>query len=175
MATRAESEWVSSQEELAKRLGCHSRSFPRWRRNFTDAPKPRQNGDHSVREWCEFFATHPEIQLDIAQDHSLLLDNAIKEKKDRLLAIKVAEAEHSVIPLADVEAWLADKIDQQRQILRTGLRGLMPKIRGLEIPKMIEKGDEFLDQVQQPICSLADQLAKLRSQQSTSPAADVEA
>jgi len=55
-------EWVSSYEQLGEVLDCHRASFPRWRRDYPDCPKPRQDGKHSVGAWREFFNAHPEIR-----------------------------------------------------------------------------------------------------------------
>lgn len=55
-------EWVSSYEQLGEVLGCHRASFPRWRRSYSDCPKARQDGCHSVAAWRTFFAAHPEIR-----------------------------------------------------------------------------------------------------------------
>jgi len=53
----------SAIDSLAKILGCHHHSLPRWKKDFPDAPRPRHNGEHSVTAWRKFFAAHPEIKL----------------------------------------------------------------------------------------------------------------
>ena len=54
--------WVSSDERLGQIFGHHRASFPRWRREYPDAPKPRANGDHNVEAWREWFAKHSELK-----------------------------------------------------------------------------------------------------------------
>ena len=64
LANLAAKLWVSSDERLGIIFGHHRNSFPRWRKDHTDAPRPRANGHHSVEAWREWFAAHPEIQSD---------------------------------------------------------------------------------------------------------------
>jgi hypothetical protein len=56
--------WVSSDERLAAIFGHHRRSFSQWRKDHTDAPRPRADGSHNVEAWREWFAKHPEIKSD---------------------------------------------------------------------------------------------------------------
>lgn len=54
--------WAPSDERLGRIFGHHRMSFSRWRREHTDAPRPRANGDHSVPAWRKWFDAHPEIK-----------------------------------------------------------------------------------------------------------------
>jgi len=78
--------WVSSDQRLSKIFGHHRMSFSRWRKEHDDAPRPRDNGDHSVEAWRKWFAAHPEIQSDeppSAQKLALQIET-LREQLDRI-------------------------------------------------------------------------------------------
>lgn len=155
-------EWVSSQEQLGKVFKCHSHSFPRWRKQHEDAPRPRQNGDHSVPAWQDFFKRHPEIELELFAEQKYSLENRVLEAKAETLELKLARERGESMDIAEMEAWLADKIDQQRQILRGAGRQFLPQLDGLAIPQMVERWEKFLEVVQKPLQALGLQLKKIR-------------
>jgi hypothetical protein len=154
-------QWVSSYEDLAQIIGCHSHSFPRWKKKHPDAPRPRQNGGHSVSAWREFFSRHPDIGIEVEVERKNFLENRIREEKLADLVLTNAHKRDELIEITKVEAWLADKIEQQRQLLQQIYeRDLPSKLEGLRVPQIIEKMIEARNRIQKPMQELARQLAR---------------
>jgi hypothetical protein len=61
LASGPEPEFVGSYEELGAMFGPHRASFPRFRRDYPDAPRAASNGKHSVAAWRKFFSEHPQL------------------------------------------------------------------------------------------------------------------
>jgi hypothetical protein len=154
-----QSNWVQSYEQLAQIIGCHHHSFPRWTKKHLDAPAKRQNGQHSVSAWREFFQRHPDIGIEVECERKSFLENRIREEKLEALVTENAKLRGALIELSQVEAWLSDKIEQQRQLLQQVYeRDLPAKLEGLRVPQIVEKMIEARNRIQKPMQELARQL-----------------
>ncbi len=143
------SEWVKSYAELAKFFGCHHHSFPRWKKDFPDAPRPRHNGDHSVSAWRKFFAAHPEIKLR-AEAGTTKHDLEIERLRQQCRRIAFANdvAEKKVIPLADAQHVLITLAEHLKGLLRTSLEDdLPPLLAGLSAPAIRVHMKELNDRI----------------------------
>lgn len=50
--------WLSSMDALGKALGVTRQTIDQWKKQFHDAPSPRQNGGHSLEQWQAFVNRH---------------------------------------------------------------------------------------------------------------------
>lgn len=81
----APAEWVSSDQKLGELFGHHRASFPRWRRKYPDAPRPRANGEHSVPAWRDWFEKHPEVRTENpGEEREELLLEQLRQKCRRI-------------------------------------------------------------------------------------------
>jgi hypothetical protein len=149
-------EWVSSQAGLAVRFGCHAHSFPRWRKSYPDAPRARQNGEHSVLAWREFFGRHPEIRLEPALGSEAAADRG--ELEARLLRIKIASAQFAFevekgqytanVVLSQRLALLAsEQLALLRQKLENGFPGLVAGLEPGQRAELRAMGRELVDEL----------------------------
>src|SRR5881396_996619 len=100
-----ERKWVKSFSELGQIVGRHHHSFSRWARRHRDAPKPRQNGDHCVAAWREFFERHPEIKLEAPESSGAraILEMEKLRQQTRRIALANDVTEKKLIPLAHAQ------------------------------------------------------------------------
>jgi hypothetical protein len=124
-------EWVSSDAKLSALFGPHRASFPRFRREHQDAPRPRANGDHSVSAWRAFFAAHPELlgKCDQAKTLSRLeTRDAIEAEDLRKKKFDNDRKEGLYLPRASTSATLGDLAQLQKSTLRSALEDELPPI-----------------------------------------------
>lgn len=127
--------FVNSYEELSAIFGPHRASFPRFRRDYKDAPKPKANGKHSVDAWKKFFERHPECLVKTSSsvsgpEKSKLEAEKVREQV-RKLKIENDIREGLYLPRSEVEAWLMDRVQQLRDRLTAKLKNeLPPKLVG---------------------------------------------
>lgn len=151
----ASPEWVRSYKELGEIFHCHHHSFPRWTKKHLDAPLPRQNGDHSVAAWREFFEQHPEIKLDQSAAEKLELDLRIARSKAEDIEIDLAIKKKEYRKVSEFETWLVDKIEQQKLLLSQKLKNeLPPKLVGLRAPEIAGKMEPMIAEICQVLQGL---------------------
>lgn len=126
-------DWVSSYEALGKLFGCHSHSFPRWKKLHADAPKPRHNGQHSTEAWRAFFAAHPEIQLaaaPAANKGDLEVERLKLQIKDLQFdyALKVGQ----YVLSTDAASWASEMVSEFRKVIESIPGSLAPDIVGVQ-------------------------------------------
>ena len=124
-------DWVSSDAKLSQLFGPHRASFPRFRKQYADAPRPRPNGDHSTSAWRAFFASHPEALDKAGQDKTL----SRLETKDAIEAEKLREKKFNndlkeglYLPKAETAAALRDLGELQKSTMRTALEDDLPPV-----------------------------------------------
>jgi hypothetical protein len=128
-------EWVSSDAKLGEVLGHHRASFPRWRREFSDAPRPRDNGEHNVGQWRKFFQGHPEIKSDAGPVEKAALEIEKLRQQCRRIKFDNDVADKKFLPLDRAVADVADLAESLKASLRTKLEDdLPPLLAGLPAP-----------------------------------------
>ena len=151
--TPAQTEWVSSYEQLGRILGLHRASFPRIRRDKPDAPKPRANGDHNVNAWREFLAAHPEIQCRSEASGPAKSDLEIEKLKEQCRRLKFENDREAGLYLlkSEVNDWLIETIETIKAKLPAKLLNeLPPKLEGLRAAEIAAK----LEPIIAEICAL---------------------
>ena len=128
--TSPPAEWVSSYEALGSIFGPHRASFPRFRKQFPDAPKPRANGDHHVPAWRKFFEAHPEL-LDKSETPALdalrLKDEKIREQIRRI-KFENEVREGQFLPRDKTLAQIKDLAELLKSKLRSALEDELPPL-----------------------------------------------
>ena len=127
----AETEFVSSDSKLSKIFGPHRASFPRFRKHYPDAPKPRANGDHSVEAWRKFFADHPEALGKTEQTKALSnleVKEAIEQEKLRERKFKNDQREGKYLPKAATLQAIRDLAELLKTKLRSALEDELPPL-----------------------------------------------
>lgn len=142
-------EWVSD-ERLGEIFGPHRASFPRWRKEFADAPRPRANGGHSVSQWKEFFGRHPELLERSGMSgaaKALKLKEEILEEELRDLRRDNDEADGLLLDRAETEAWLVARLAQVNELLRTEFRNELVKWEGLKGTEIWARSEGFIRRI----------------------------
>lgn len=150
-------EWVGSREALAKEIGCHPNSIPRWLKQFAadpDAPRlKRANGDYHVPTWravLEKYAVN--IAAAAEQDAGEMSMSEIKrlQEIEKLDALRRARArdEGCTYDAGAVSTWIASKADHIKQVLTQRLRNeLPPKLAGLTAAEIGHRLDSVINEV----------------------------
>lgn len=124
-------QWVSSDHKLSQIFGPHRASFPRFRRQHPDAPKPRPNGDHNVNAWRTFFAAHPDLLGKAEQKKAISsgeVREAIEAEKLRERKFKNDQREGKYLPKEATLAALRDLAELLKANLRTALEDELPPL-----------------------------------------------
>lgn len=131
-------EWVSSYEALGEILGCHRASFPRWRRIYEEAPKPRANGDHSVDAWRQFFKQHPEIRgaADMTVEMQQLELEEMRQRVRKILFNNDVR-EGSFTPNAKFAAWITKVVAEAKALLRQKFEHELPGYTAKQEPAQV--------------------------------------
>jgi len=143
------SEWVKSYAELARVFGCHHHSFPRWKKDFADGPKPRHNGGHSTAAWRKFFADHPEIKLP-AEAGTTKYDLEIEKLRQecRRITFENDVAEDKYIAKGVVGPALRNVSLHQRAVLQHKLERELPtKLVGLTTIEILAHMQATVDEI----------------------------
>jgi len=148
---------VGSREALAKELGCHPNSIPRWLKQFAtdeDAPRlKRANGDYHVPTWRKLLEKYAiNIAAAAEQDAGEMSMHEIKrlQEIEKLDALRRARArdEGRTYDATAVSTWIATKADQIKQVLTQRLRNeLPPKLAGLTAAEIGHRLDAVINEI----------------------------
>lgn len=134
-ASGALADWVSSDAKLGEIFKHHRASFPRWRKEFPDAPRPRDNGDHNVAQWKKFFEAHPEIRSDAGPASKAMVQEEILREQCRRIKFNNDVAEKKFILLDRATSDVTGLAESLKATLRTKLEDeLPPLLAGLPAP-----------------------------------------
>lgn len=143
-------EWVSSYAHLGEIVGLHRASFPRIRRDKPDAPKPRDNGDHSVSAWRAFLAAHPDIQCRSEASWPGKSELEIEKLKQQCRRIRFENdlREDLYLLKSDVDGWLVETIEAIKAKLAAKLLNeLPPKLEGLRAAEIAAKLEPIIAEI----------------------------
>jgi hypothetical protein len=146
------SEWVSSYAQLGKIVGLHRASFPRIRRDNPDAPKPRDNGDHSVSAWRAWLEAHTEIQCrsEASAPSKSKLEEEKLRQQCRRLKFENDRAAGLYLLKSDVDGWLMETVEKLKAKLSAKLLNeLPPKLEGLRAAEIAAKIEPIIAEIVQ--------------------------
>lgn len=163
--TEAGPEFVRSYEELGAIFGPHRASFPRFRKQFKDAPKAKANGLHSVPEWRQFFTRHPECLVKaIAAGEADAVPGSrrakIEDEQWRKLKIANDHRDGILISKSEVGGKLRTLAETQRGICRQKLENeypaLIPGLTPEQRAELRKRGKELVDDLAKRMQRLVD-------------------
>ena len=148
--------FAKTMVRLAEVLGCSRRSIQKWRKEYPDAPKPRANSTHDIREWREFMERNALKGMG-GDDEGAQEELSERELKARKLMVEIEIKEEKLavdrgenIPRDRVVEFFGAKVAEVTSLLQTKLCGELPqKAAGRDVIeiKMIAQGivDEIVE------------------------------
>jgi hypothetical protein len=147
-AAPAPAEWVSSDQILGAHFGHHRASFPRWRKQYPDAPRPRANGEHNVKAWRDWFEKHPELRTENAGDEKEQLQLEQLRQKCRRITFDNDLREGAYVHRDLLADHLGRFGGESVSILRQKLENEFPAaVAGLTPPQVREMAKGLIDEI----------------------------